>query len=50
MADAAPYDQLIPGIGYEFHDVTNLFLEAASGERFFLMYSVPWHTLPQKFV
>ncbi|PPR02186.1 hypothetical protein CVT26_012126 [Gymnopilus dilepis] len=30
MADAAPYDQLIPGIGYEFHDVTNLFLEAAS--------------------
>ena len=38
MADAAPYDQLIPGIGYEFHDVTNLFLEAASGERFLFFF------------
>ncbi|KAF8872660.1 Mak10 subunit, NatC N-terminal acetyltransferase-domain-containing protein [Gymnopilus junonius] len=30
MAYAVPFEQLLPGVGYEFNDVTNIFVEGAS--------------------
>lgn len=41
MADAVLFEQLLPGVGYEFQDVTSLFVEAASGGLFSSFLRVP---------